>query len=500
MPAHYHIRTLSYHADTAAVFTAIRHLPGACWLDSGKPDSLSGRYDILTAQPTRRWVTKDDTTYITDYQYTINTCSAGTKELISSLHTQQTSHQDPLTLLKHACATLVAHHQDTPLPDLSLPFMGGIVSYVTYTLGRQHLNISPRSKDDCQIPSMIVGWYPWAIIQDHETATCYLVALPECDSALLDYIEQVIRTHAHSSAGTPAAFSIGKLSSNINQQEYYAKMAAINDYIHAGDCYQVNFAQRFSASYQGDPYIAYATLRQKMSSPFSAFMDISDLSLDTSDSAPQKTSPQAILSFSPERFLQVKNRHVLTQPIKGTIARNNDPIDDQKNALHLQQSQKNRAENVMIVDLLRNDLGKNCIPGSIHVPALFALESFPNVHHLVSNVEGTLQEDSSAVDLFNGCFPGGSITGAPKKRAMEIIEELEDSQRAIYCGSIAYFTSWGDMDSNITIRTIACDGENAYCWGGGGIVADSDPEDEYQESLTKINKILHALQQFNSES
>ncbi|MGS2716567.1 aminodeoxychorismate synthase component I [Eionea flava] len=491
MSTHYHIRSIPYYPSSETLFSAIRHLPFACWLDSGKPDSTSGRYDILTAQPTRRWVTQDNNTAITDYQYRVSIDASKNKTAdIHCTKNTQTSDKSPLSLLKQACEVLVTRYKNITLPTPELPFTGGIVSYISYTVGRQQLEIPLSSSNDCDIPDMVAGLYTWAIIQDHHEAKSYVVALPECELTLIDYVEQCLSNQ--SDISTKKTFSIGELSSNISQDEYHSKMAIIDDYIRAGDCYQVNFAQRFSAPYQGDPFDAYLSLRRAMSSPFSAFITVDD----TTGIAPH-TSPQAILSFSPERFLRVRNQHVLTQPIKGTIARDSDPSNDQANALHLQKSQKNRAENVMIVDLLRNDLGKSCVPGSIHVPALFALESFPNVHHLVSNVEGTLQQHVSAVDLFDGCFPGGSITGAPKKRAMEIIEELEDSQRSIYCGSIAYFTSWGDMDSSITIRTIACDGHDVYCWGGGGIVADSNAEEEYQESLTKIGKILRALNTFH---
>lgn len=505
MSIHYHIRSIPYYRNSETLFNAIRHLPFACWLDSGKPDSTSGRYDILTAQPTRRWVTKDNKTAITDFQYSVNgatndmTGNEGSKTDNSTdiQHTKNThiSDKNPISLLKQANDTLINQCKNIALPTPALPFTGGIISYISYTLGRQQLEIPASSSNDCDIPEMVAGLYTWAIIQDHHEAKSYIVGLPECEPALLEYVKRCLSNR--SSPSTKKTFSIGELSSNISQDEYHTKMAIIDDYIHAGDCYQVNFAQRFSAPYQGDPFDAYVSLRREMSSPFSAFIAVDDNTVDSAISKTTSASPKAILSFSPERFLRVRDQHVLTQPIKGTIARDNDPCNDQANALHLQESQKNRAENVMIVDLLRNDLGKNCIPGSIHVPALFALESFPNVHHLVSNVEGALHKHVSAVDLFDGCFPGGSITGAPKKRAMEIIEELEDSQRSIYCGSIAYFTSWGDMDSSITIRTIACDGQAVYCWGGGGIVADSDAEEEYQESLTKIGKILRALKKFN---
>lgn len=456
------------------IFNTIRHLPYATWLDSGKPKSTSGRYDIITALPIQRWVSNHQTTDIAEYHIACEPSGITHHQQ----HTTQ-SNEDPISLLNNVVKRLSASSLSADENrEHDLPFTGGIVAYFSYNLGREKLGVKQITSNDCTLPDMVAGLYTWAIVQDHEMKQCYLAALPECDSTLLEYIQQHLLSQERP-ASIP--FRINALRSNTSNTDYHHKIDKISHYIHSGDCYQVNLSQCFSAEYQGDPYLAYTQLREKMASPFSAFMDIGQ---------------QAIMSLSPERFIQTNNQHILTQPIKGTIARNQDASIDKDNAKNLQASEKNRAENLMIVDLLRNDLGKNCIPGSIKVPALFELESYPNVHHLVSTITGTIANNKTALDVFEGCFPGGSITGAPKKRAMEIIEELEDCQRSIYCGSIAYINANGDMDSNITIRTIACDGEKLYCWGGGGIVADSEANDEYQESLTKINALLEVLNQF----
>ena len=204
------------------------------------------------------------------------------------------------------------------------------------------------------------------------------------------------------------------------------------------------------------------------------------------------------MSLSPERFIQATSDNgditAQTKPIKGTVLRGKTVEQDQENAIRLLNSDKDRAENLMIVDLLRNDLGKTCIAGSIRVPKLFDLESFPNVHHLVSTVTGKLKTDCACLDLLQGCFPGGSITGAPKKRSMEIIDELEPLQRSVYCGSIGYICASNQMDTNIAIRTVIADKEKLHCWGGGGIVADSDADSEYEESMNKIRLILDTLE------
>ncbi|HSG53480.1 MAG TPA: aminodeoxychorismate synthase component I, partial [Rheinheimera sp.] len=270
----------------------------------------------------------------------------------------------------------------------------------------------------------------------------------------------------------------GNWQANMDKAGYTERFNQVQQYLLSGDCYQINLTQRFSAPYQGDEWRAYRMLRDKNAAPFSAFIRL----------------PQgAVLSISPERFLQLHSGLVETKPIKGTRPRGLCPMTDAVEAETLRNSAKDRAENVMIVDLLRNDLGKVCSPGSVEVPALFAIESFPAVHHLVSTVTGKLSSEYSASDLLRGAFPGGSITGAPKVRAMEIIEQLEPQRRSVYCGAIGYINSNGDMDTNIAIRTLICSEGQIHCQAGGGIVADSEVNSEYQETLDKVNKILPVL-------
>ena len=243
----------------------------------------------------------------------------------------------------------------------------------------------------------------------------------------------------------------------------------------------MNYTQRFSSHYQGDAWQAYVSLRERCPTPFASFIRVSE--------------QQAIVSMSPERFLQVQQRQVEARPIKGTRARGATSAEDLALASELLASEKDRAENLMIVDLLRNDLGRYCSTGSIQVPELFALESYPNVHHMVSSVTGSLAADYDALDLLFGSFPGGSITGAPKRRAMQIIAELEASVRSIYCGSIFYLDSRGEMDSSITIRSLLANQGEISCWGGGGIVYGSNPADEYQESLQKVQLLMDTLEE-----
>jgi para-aminobenzoate synthetase component 1 len=442
---------IPYLADSRHYFQAVRDLPQPVWLDSGRPAAQFGRYDIISAAPSRICVMDGETIH-----------RAGA---------------DPFQLVESELANLRTE------AAAELPFCGGAIGYFGYNL-RCHLEprleIGPR---DVGLPDMAVGLYEWAIIQDHLRQSATLVALPTCPQSQVEEIR--LRTIAAASESPKSvdllhlfSFGLNGLKSNFNLQTYRDSIARIQAYIQAGDCYQVNFAQRFSSAFEGDPFAAYCHLRQLLPSPYSAYLEL----------------PQgAVLSHSPEQFLKVTGRQVETRPIKGTAARSRDPEQDRRNAEWLSGSAKNRAENLMIVDLLRNDLGKSCRFGSVKTPKLFELESYANVHHLVSTVTGELREDASPMDLIRGCFPGGSITGAPKIRAMEIIAELEKTDRSVYCGSIGYISAHGNVDMNIAIRTLAYDGNRMLCWGGGGIVADSDPDAEYAESLAKIQILLDGL-------
>ncbi|HYM47725.1 MAG TPA: aminodeoxychorismate synthase component I, partial [Burkholderiaceae bacterium] len=270
------------------------------------------------------------------------------------------------------------------------------------------------------------------------------------------------------------------LQTNLDRDAYAIAFQRIREYIGAGDCYQVNLARRFSAPAAGDPWAGYRALRALSPAPHSAYLH---------------TPGAQILSVSPERFLRVRGDEVQTRPIKGTRPRHADAATDRKLAQELLTSAKDRAENVMIVDLLRNDLGKVCSAGSVCVEALCTLESFANVHHLVSTVSGRLAPGVHALDVLRACFPGGSITGAPKIRAMQIIEELEGERRGVYCGAIGYVGFDGALDMNIAIRTLThADGQVQF-WAGGGIVADSDCDKEFEETQAKASAMFRLLGQ-----
>lgn len=440
-----------------ALFARIRDMAYPVFLDSGLPGHGQGQYDIICADPV--------CTLTSEHGITRTQHSSGRKE-------QSTA--SPFQILKQ---TLTQYQFDAQ-GHADLPFKGGAVGYFSYDLGRYLENLPVVGERDIDFPEMQVGIYLWALVVDHKNKRIELIAAPTLDSA---YIEQILkRLTKGPEAPINHPFSLNApFKSNMNSASYSERFSRIIDYIKAGDCYQVNLAQRFSAPCQGDSWEAYQALRIKAPTPFSAYL----------------TTPFGnLLCLSPERFIQVKNGRVETKPIKGTRPRGDSAENDETLRIELLQSTKDRAENLMIVDLLRNDLGKTCAIGSVKVPKLFDIESYANVHHMVTTITGELKNTEDAVDLLEGSFPGGSITGAPKLRAMEIIEELEPQRRSAYCGSIGYIDFSGRMDTNICIRTLVEKDQQLHCWAGGGIVADSQCADEYQETFTKVNNLIRTLE------
>ncbi len=440
------VHPLPYRANPAEYFAAIRHAPGAVLLDSGRPVAERGRYDLLSAWP---WQT-----------LTVAPDESG-NDFLQRLRKN-------LTQLGEA---------DLPV-GYELPFAGGLIGYLSYDFGR-HLEQMPHvAVDDLHLPDARFGLYAWALISDHQAKTSQLVFHPALDHSERQRLTALFSAET---VDTTAIFKLqGPMAPDLSAESYRQAIVRIQEYIQAGDCYQVNFAQRFRAPCIGDPWVAYCALRQACPTPFSGFQSLPD--------------EGAVLSLSPERFVRISERQVETRPIKGTRPRGLMPEEDAANAAELLASPKDRAENLMIVDLLRNDLGRTCRTGSVSVPELFSLESYPNVHHLVSSVIGELADDKDALDLIAGSFPGGSITGAPKIRAMQIIDELEPTRRGLYCGSLVYLDVRGEMDSSIAIRSLLVKDGQVCCWGGGGIVADSQWEAEYQESLTKVRVLLQTLE------
>ncbi len=451
------IQEIPYQASSETLFAAIRDLPDAVWLDSGTAHSIQGRFDIISACP--------DATIETH----------GAVSTIVDTDGSRSSEEDPFSLAQQLLE---------PLEDKTLssdyPFVGGLIGYFAYDLGRRLIDIADTAEQITQLPDMRIGRFLWALIVDHQEQRSELVFHVHCPDELRALIGS--RLSDTKTVNNPDNFKLNEIfAATLSEAEYKQSIRAIKRYIESGDCYQTNFTQHFSATFSGDLWPAYLALRRAVGSPYSAFWQWRD---------------QALLCVSPERFIKLKDKQAETKPIKGTIKRGSNQEQDQQRAEQLIASSKDRAENLMIVDLLRNDLSRNAEPGSIRVPKLFELESFANVHHLVSTVTGILAEGSTPLDMLRDSFPGGSITGAPKKRAMEIIDELEPVRRSVYCGSIGYISANQNMDSNIAIRTLIADGDTLHCWGGGGIVADSEENQEYQESIDKIKALLEALERF----
>ncbi|MGM0833147.1 MAG: aminodeoxychorismate synthase component I [Pseudomonadota bacterium] len=446
------IKALPYSPNPLETFSCLRQRPGAVLLDSGRPKA-SGRYDIISSDP------------------------LATLEVLPNGKTE--FHSAHMRLPEALTGDMAAQQQwmleQLPRTDMScdLPFLGGLMGYWSYDLGRNHLAIPSRHPSVTQLPLARLGLYDWCITIDHQTQTAWLVACATRQQQVLEWL-------ACPPSTTGEDFILTQpFQAELSQADYTKRFNAVQRYIRAGDCYQINLAQRFTARYQGDEWQAYLRLRKATPTPFSGFMAWKN---------------QAVLSLSPERFLQCREGVVETRPIKGTRPRGQTPEEDQTLAEQLLNSTKDRAENVMIVDLLRNDLGRVCAPGSIRVPQLCQLESYPNVHHLVSVVQGQLAKHRSPLSLLTAAFPGGSITGAPKIRAMQIIDELEPCQRSVYCGSLGYIDIRGSMDTSIAIRTMVADAGTLHVWGGGGLVADSKAEEEYTETLDKIRHLISALE------
>ncbi|WP_308836572.1 aminodeoxychorismate synthase component 1 [Pantoea sp. Nvir] len=449
------ISTLSLHYTQNALsnyFGPISHLPWAMLLTSGNADHADNTFDILTADPC--------TTLLTEGA--ITTLQA--KGLV--IH----SSEDPLLLVQQQCDALDIH----PSSRESLPFQGGALGLFGYDLGRRFETLPQLAVDDLQTPDMAIGIYDWALIADHHLHRLTLVSLGDTE-ARFRWLSQWNQRDV-------IPFSLtGDWQSNLSYGDYAQRFQKVQGYIQAGDCYQVNLSQRFQAPYQGDEWQAFCRLNVTNRAPFSAFL---------------RLPKSAILSFSPERFVSLKGDKIETRPIKGTRPRSDDAKADRIAALSLEISEKDRAENLMIVDLMRNDIGRVAVPSSVSVPELFVVESFPAVYHLVSTIRARLLKSLHASDLLRACFPGGSITGAPKIRAMEIIEELEPHCRNAWCGSIGYLSLCGRMDTSIAIRTLIAEQQKLFCAAGGGLVADSELTAEYQETLHKVSRILPILSRY----
>jgi len=364
-----------------------------------------------------------------------------------------------------------------------IPFVSGGVGYFSYELAHLMEKLPNTVKKDVDIPEMVMGFYDGIVIIDHKEHKKYIgvIGFKENIEEIRKKIENSINEYENKSKTEEIKKQIPKnrdINSNMTEDYYLSSIKKLKDYIYSGDIYQVNFTQRFECDFEGDSNELYKNLKSINPAPFAAYLEFGE---------------GTIVSSSPERYIKLTDGTIETRPMKGTRPRGKTKVEDEKLKEELVNSEKDRAELLMIVDLMRNDISRVAKTGSVNVTELFHLEEYATVLQMVATIQGKLKEELSAVDIIKATFPGGSITGAPKIRAMEIIDELETTTRNIYTGSIGYIGFDGDMDLNIAIRTIVLKDKKAYFQVGGGIVWDSDPHEEYEESLVKGRALVKAL-------
>jgi para-aminobenzoate synthetase component I len=455
-----HIRELQWIEPVTAM-RCLADRPHLTFLDSAARHGSLGRYSYVACDPFSTFITVDGQV----------TCNG---EALAD---------DPWCALRSLLAKYPQEHH----PDLP-PFQGGAAGFFAYDLNRTLERLPPPAMPGQGLPQSILHFYDVVLAFDHRNDRCWIVSMgwPEQDPAQRNERSRRRADKFAAWLACPKSLQSGSRNavsawhSNFSRERYIAEVRRVIDLILAGDIFQANIAQRFSAGLSGsfDPLAFYCRLRSVNPAPFAALLLYDKLT---------------IASSSPERFLRLDGRQVETRPIKGTIARSADPTEDQRRAAFLRASEKDRAENTMIVDLLRNDLSRVCTAHSVEVPLLCGLESYASVHHLVSVVTGALAANQDAVTLLRACFPGGSITGAPKVRSMEIIAEIERIPREVYCGAIGFIGFDGRMDTNVAIRTVTINDGLAVFHAGGGITVLSEPHAEYEETLAKAQRIFDAF-------
>ncbi len=447
--------------EPVSVFASLKGRGGLIWLDSGMDPERLGRWSYLMWDPFASFE------------------GAGTEYTLTQGAETRTVHGDPFTIVKDILAGHSAEdNHDWP------PFTGGAAGFFGYGL-LSHCEPSTKLVKTAKSGEgdIWLGFYDRLIAFDNAAKKTFIVVNlesgrnpgPELDT--LNRLVDKIRKSPPDTVRTAAARKV-RLKSNFSKEEYFKAVERIRSYIEAGDCYQVNIAQRFTVDDVFDPAALYLRLRAISPAPFAAYID---------------TGAAQILSTSPERFIKLRGQSAQTRPVKGTRPRGLNEEEDARLAGELARSEKDRAENVMIVDLLRNDLSKACVPNSVRVTELCVVEKFPTVYHLVSTIEGEVKPRCGAVDLLRMAFPGGSVTGAPKIRAMEIIDELEPDPRGAYCGAIGHIGFNGSMDTSIVIRTIVRARGVVKFHAGGGITYLSQARAEYDETMDKARALIEAV-------
>lgn len=448
------IKEINTKLNAFEIFTIFRDEKDSFILDSAMDKNKLGRYSFISSNPFKVLKYKD-------------------------------SEENPLNFLQEELRKYKVKN------DTNLPFIGGAVGYLSYDLGNYMEDLPRSAKDDLSVYDLYFGLYDHVIVVDHLEEKTY-IATPDLDmkkeEEVAIYIENKImeaeKNGVDSICYEEKEVEPTKLVSNFTRKEFEDSVEKVRQYIKSGDIYQANLTQRFSGKTTLSSYELYRDLRRFSPAPFGAYLNFDDFN---------------ILSNSPERFIKCVDKKLETRPIKGTRPRGKNKEEDLKLQEELRNSEKDRAELLMIVDFERNDIGRISKIGSVKVPELFVIEPYANVNHLVATVVGELDDGKDAVDVIKATFPGGSITGAPKIRSMEIIDELEPTQRNVYTGSIGYIGFNGDMDLNIAIRTIVKKEDEVYFQVGGGMTWGSNPEEEYQETLDKAQSIMKALRGYYEE-
>lgn len=449
------------YVDAYKLYAIFKDEPFSFILESGMDHENLGRYSFISFDPFKVFKSKKDR---------ITIISAGNETVLEG---------NPFDCLR----TLLNEYK----MDYSceIPFTGGAVGYFGYDMCHHIEKLHTTVIDDVDIPDCFLGFYDGVVIIDHLKKKTYVAAygIEKDKNHIIEGIikkihEELPLADSKLVGEIPSEMEDTQFRSNFTKEQYMKALDAIHEHIRMGDIYQVNLTQRFQADLKTSPERLYQILRKVNPAPFASFIDFGE---------------GAIVSSSPERYIRLKDGHMETRPIKGTMPRGRTPEEDARNREILENSEKDKAELLMIVDLERNDLGRVARTGTVKVTELFKLEVYPTVFHLVSTVTGELKGDKDAVDLIVASFPGGSITGAPKIRAMEIIDELEPTARKIYTGSIGYIGFNGDLDLNIVIRTFICKDNMAYFQAGGGIVWDSSNESEYEETFHKAAALMKSI-------
>ena len=448
---------LERYVPASEVFRLAAKEPGCAFLDSSLVNEL-GRWSILGLRPYKTLIKEQDGSFTED-----------------GVSRQDTDFETQLGEF------LRLHHDEN---ETALPIVSGAIGYFSYDYGREHMGVPSAEQDVEPIPQARVVFYDLLLIEDCREKRVWLSACGQTEDAealLARFRRDIERGMEEGFPALPDAHATKPITvrPNFEKEEYKAAVDRMIRYIIEGDIYIANMTQRLDVMSDREPLAVFEHLRTHNPSPFGGYLDCGD---------------HQIICASPERFLRLRDGVVETRPIKGTRKRGETPEEDEALRWELEQSEKDKSELLMIVDLERNDLNRVCRPGSVEVTELFTVETYATVFHLVSNIRGELAQGNDVTDLLRAAFPGGSITGAPKYRAMEIIDELEHGKRGLYTGSIGYLTLDGDCDLNIVIRT-ALHRDGRYHLGvGGGITSESDPEFEYEETLQKAKAVLEALQ------